>query len=127
MRRSKMISDEIIQSIDIGNTLHGGISQPEVRVSQHEDYRQVELWVAGVSEEHMHVKINNNQLVVYFELAIESRGSLISIPFIAYNKQIPYFIDARKIRANYANGVLTVQLPYNELANGYHRDIPIEN
>ena len=122
-----MISDEIIQSIDIGNTLHGGISQPEVRVSQHEDYRQVELWVAGVSEEHMHVKINNNQLVVYFELAIESRGSLISIPFIAYNKQIPYFIDARKIRANYANGVLTVQLPYNELANGYHRDIPIEN
>lgn len=127
MRRSKMISDEIIQSIDIGNTLHGGISQPEVRVSQHEDYRQVELWVAGVSEEHMHVKINNNQLVVYFELAIESRGSLISIPFIAYNKQIPYFIDAKKIRANYANGVLTVQLPYNELANGYHRDIPIEN
>jgi HSP20 family protein len=122
-----MISDEIIQSIDIGNTLHGGISQPEVRISQHADYRQVVLWVPGVSDEHMHVKINNNQLVVYFDHVIESRGSMISIPFIAYNKQIPYFIDAQKIRANYAEGVLTVQLPYNELANGYHRDIPIKN
>jgi HSP20 family molecular chaperone IbpA len=122
-----MISDEIIQSIDVGNTLHGGISQSEVRISQHADYRQVELWVPGVSDEHMHVKINNNQLVVYFEHVIESRGALISIPFIAYNKQIPYFIDAQKIRANYVEGVLTVQLPYNELANGYHRDIPIEN
>lgn len=125
MRQPKMISDEIIQSIDIRNTLHGGVSQPEVGLSQHADFRQIELWVPGLSDEQMHVKINNNKLLVYYDLVIESRGNTVAVPFVAYDKQIPYFIDANKITARYIDGVLTVQLPYNELANGYHRDIPI--
>lgn len=127
MRRKRIVSDELLQSIDIANTLQGGISEPIVKLSQHQDYRQIELKVPGMSEENMHVKINNNQLVVYFEHAVESRGESIYVPFIVYNKQIPYFIDAKKIRAQYSKGVLTVQLPFNELANGYHRDIPIGN
>jgi HSP20 family molecular chaperone IbpA len=127
MRRKGLISDEIIQSIDITNTLNGGVSEPVIKISQHQDYRQIELKVPGMTEESMHVKINNNQLVVYFEHAIESRGETIYIPHIAYNKPIPYFIDVKNIRAQYSEGVLTVQLPFNELANGYQRDIPIGN
>ncbi len=127
MRRKGLVSDEIIQSIDLSNTINGGRSEPIVKLSQHQEYRQIELKVPGLSEEHMHVKINNNQLVVYFEHSIESRGETIYVPTIVYNKPIPYFIDAKKIRAQYIEGVLTIQLPFNELANGYHRDIPIGN
>ena len=127
MKRKGLISDEIIQSIDITNTLNGGVSEPVVRISQHQEYRQIELKVPGMTEESMHVKINNNQLVVYFEHAIESRGETIYIPHIVYNKPIPYFIDVKNIRAQYNEGVLTVQLPFNELANGYQKDIPIGN
>jgi HSP20 family molecular chaperone IbpA len=127
MRRKGLVSDEILQSIDITNTLNGGISELRVKLSQHQEYRQIELKVPGMVEENMHVKINNNQLMVYFEHIIESRGEMIYAPHIVYNKPIPYFIDAKKIRAMYNEGMLTVQLPYNELANGYHRDIPIEN
>ena len=127
MRRRGIISDEIIQSIDITNTLNGGVSEPVVKISQHPEYRQIELKVPGMAEESMHVKVNNNQLVVYFEHMIESRGESIFIPHIVYNKPIPYFIDVKSIRANYKEGVLTVQLPFNELANGYQRDIPIGN
>jgi HSP20 family molecular chaperone IbpA len=127
MRRKGIVSDEIIQSIDITNTLSGGITEPNVKISQQQEYRQIELKVPGITEENMHVKINNNQLVVYFERMVESRGETIYVPTIVYNKPIPYFIDAKKIRAQYVNGVLTVQLPFNELANGYHRDIPIGN
>lgn len=127
MRRKGLVSDEIIQSIDITNTLNGGKSEPIVKLSQHQEYRQIELKVPGMSEESMHVKINNNQLVVYFEHSVESRGETIYVPTIVYNKPIPYFIDATKIRAQYVEGVLTIQLPFNELANGYHRDIPIGN
>jgi HSP20 family molecular chaperone IbpA len=127
MRRKGLVSDEIIQSIDITNTLNGGRSEPILKLSQHQEYRQIELKVPGMNEENMHVKINNNQLVVYFEHAVESRGETIYVPTIVYNKPIPYFIDAKKIRAQYVEGVLTIQLPFNELANGYHRDIPIGN
>lgn len=127
MRRKGLVSDEIIQSIDITNTLNGGRSESILKLSQHQEYRQIELKVPGMNEENMHVKINNNQLVVYFEHAVESRGETIYVPTIVYNKPIPYFIDAKKIRAHYVEGVLTIQLPFNELANGYHRDIPIGN
>ncbi len=125
MRRKGFVSDEIIQTIDVTNTLHGGISEPVIKLSQHQEYRQIELKVPGITEDKMHVKINNNQLVVYFTHHIESRGTLISVPYIVYHKPIPYFIDAKNIRAQYKHGILIVQLPYNELANGYHRDIPI--
>ncbi len=127
MRRKGLVNDEIIQSIDITNTLNGGISEPIVKLSQHQEYRQIELKVPGMMEESMHIKINNNQLVVYFEHSVVSRGETIYVPTIVYNKPIPYFIDATKIRAQYVEGVLTIQLPFNELANGYHRDIPIGN
>ncbi len=127
MRRKGLVSDEMLQSIDIANTLQGGVSEPIVKLSQHKDYRQIELKVPGMLEESMHVKISNNQLMVYFERTIETQGTVISVPFIVYNKPIPYFIDAENIRAQYNKGVLTVKLPFNELANGYHRDIPIGN
>jgi HSP20 family molecular chaperone IbpA len=126
MRRKGIVSDEIVQSIDVANTLNGGISEPRVNLSQFPEYRQVQLYVPGIREENMHVKINNNQLVIYFERQVETRENMITIPFIAYNKSIPYFIDAEKISAHYDDGVLTVQLPFNELADGYHRDIPID-
>lgn len=127
MRRKGFVSDEILQSIDINNTLNGGVSESIVKLSQHPQYRQIELKVPGMTEENMHVKITNNLLVIFFEHVVESRDETIYVPHIVYSKPIPYFIDAKNIRAQYTEGVLTVQLPFNELANGYHRDIPIGN
>lgn len=112
MRRKGLVSDEIIQSIDITNTLNGGRSESILKLSQHQEYRQIELKVAGMNEENMHVKINNNQLVVYYEHSIMSRGETIYVPTIVYNKPIPYFIDAKKIRAQYVEGInhsITIQ------------------
>ncbi len=127
MRRKRLVGDEIIQSIDITNTLNGGVSQPMVKLSQHQDFRQIEMKVAGMVEENMRIKISNNQLIVSFERTLISRGETIYVPQVVYNKPIPYFVDAKNIWAQYAEGVLTIQLPFNELANGYSRDVPIEN
>ncbi|MEQ1584911.1 MAG: Hsp20/alpha crystallin family protein [Cyclobacteriaceae bacterium] len=127
MRRANSISDEILQTIDVMNTIGGGVSEPVVRLTQFPRYRQIELSVPGIGEHNMHVKVNNNQLMVYYEHPIESRGQVVAVPHIVYNKPIPYFINATKIKAVYLDGCLTVQLPYNELANGFHRDIPIES
>jgi HSP20 family molecular chaperone IbpA len=125
MRRANIVSDEILQTIDIANTLQGGISEPVIKFARFPEYRQIEVRVPGVGEENMHVKINNNQLMIFYTHQIESRGQVIAVPHVVYNKPIPYFIDVNKINATFLDNVLTVQLPYNELANGYHRDIPI--
>lgn len=125
--RKGIISEDFIQRIDITNTLNGGVSEPSIKISQKQDYRQIEVKVPGISEENMHVKINNNQLIVFYNYKIESNGRQLTIPVIVYNKPIPYFIAADRIHAQFSYGVLTVQLPFNELANGYHRDVPIDN
>ena len=127
MRSKRIVSNEIIQSIDIANTVQGGVTEPQLKLSQHPEFRQIQLRIPGVSEKDMHVKINNNQLIVYFERRIVSLGSNISIPYIVYNKQIPYFIDEKNIHAQYHDGELIVQLPFNELTNGYQREVPIDD
>ena len=127
MRSKRIVSNEIIQSIDIANTFQGGVTEPHLKLSQHPEFRQIQLRIPGVSEKDMHVKINNNQLIVYFERRIVSLGSNISIPYIVYNKQIPYFIDEKNIHAQYHDGELIVQLPFNELTNGYQREVPIDD
>ena len=127
MRSKRILSNEIIQSIDIANTFQGGVTEPQLKLSQHPEFRQIQLRIPGVSEKDMHVKINNNQLIVYFERRIVSLGSNISIPYIVYNKQIPYFIDEKNIHAQYHDGELIVQLPFNELTNGYQREVPIDD
>ena len=127
MRSKRIVSNEIIQSIDIANTFQGGVTEPQLKLSQHPEFRQIQLRIPGVSEKDMHVKINNNQLIVYFERRIVSLGSNVSIPYIVYNKQIPYFIDEKNIHAQYHDGELIVQLPFNELTNGYQREVPIDD
>jgi HSP20 family molecular chaperone IbpA len=121
-----MISDELIRSIDVANTLQGGISEPLLKLTQYREYFQIDLKVPGIEEHKMHVKINNNQLIVFFERSIVSNGEVVSVPYIVYNRPIPYFIDAKKIRAQFNEGTLSVRLPFNELANGFHRDVPID-
>jgi hypothetical protein len=38
---------------------------------------------------------------------------------------VPYFIDINKINARLEEEELIVKLPFNKLANGYHKDIKI--
>jgi HSP20 family molecular chaperone IbpA len=124
--RKKLINKDLITGIDILNTMYGGSIEPSMRISQFPNYRQVEVRAPGVGEESMHVKINNNKLVIFYELNIESQGNIIPVPQVVYNKTIPFFINADKISAEYIEGVLVVQLPFNELANGSLRDVPIK-
>jgi len=119
------ITKELLTGIDLMNTLNGGTIEPAVRLSHFAEYRQIEIKAPGIGEEQLHVKINNNNLVIFYEIVIETQGRQLPMPQVVYNKQIPFFVDAQNITAHYTDGVLTVQLPFNELANGFQRDVPI--
>lgn len=123
MRKIEGITEELLQSIDVLNTLSGGVAEAQVRLSQFPAYRQVELYVPGIPEDQLKAEVHNNQLTIYFNFLIPSLGGEIKMPRVVYNKQIPYFIDSKKIAASFEGNRLIVRLPFNELANGYHRDI----
>jgi HSP20 family molecular chaperone IbpA len=127
MKDRRMISDELLYSIDVLNTLNGGMSEPMVDLQQHENYREIKCAVPGLQEGELQVEIHNNFLSIYYKFSIESDGKEVQIPRVVYYKPIPYFIDVTKISATTEDRFLHVVLPFNELANGYHKKISVKD
>ena len=126
MKERKFASNELLASIDVLNTLNGGVSDPQMVLKQFQDHREIRLKVPGVNEENLKVEVHNNILSVFYTFNIQSGDLPIHVPKVVYNKPIPYFVDAARISATYEDGFLIVTLPYNEMAEGYHRKVSID-
>jgi HSP20 family molecular chaperone IbpA len=105
------------------NTLGGGRTEPVVKLAQFTNSREVRVRVPGIDPENIEVEINENRVVIFYKINVESLGKQVAVPYSVYNKQQPYFIDVSKIVAQVEEGELVVTLPYNQLANGYHRRV----
>ncbi len=119
------LSQELITGIDVTNTLNGGTSEPFIKLEQFPTFRQITFRVPGIDGENVKIEISNNQLMIYYFTPMLSMGKEIKFPRVLYNKSIPYFVDVNNIAATHDERSLVVRLPFNELANGYHRDITI--
>jgi HSP20 family molecular chaperone IbpA len=116
---------DLITSIDVLNTLNGGVSEPQMNLGHYDAYREIRLKVPGISLEDIRVEIHNNNLSIFYLINIVSGDRLIPLPRFVYNRNVPYYIDISKINARLEEEELIVNLPYNRLANGYHKDVHI--
>jgi HSP20 family molecular chaperone IbpA len=126
MKKSRLIPVELLHSIDITNTIGGGVSQPIIELKQHENHREIKCKVPGVAESALQVEVINNFLSIYYTHEFLSNGTNIEIPKVVYHKAIPYFIDVANISAVVEQEFLCVTLPFNKLANGYHKKISVQ-
>ncbi|MEK6781673.1 MAG: Hsp20/alpha crystallin family protein [Bacteroidota bacterium] len=117
---------DLITSVDMLNTLHGGLSEPVLSILDSSVGREIHIRVPGVKKEALQVEIVNNQLSIYYLIPMYSAGKLMHMPQIVYMQAIPYFIEASKIEATFEDNELVVRLPFNELSNGYNRKIKID-
>lgn len=124
MKRNSNYLD-LITSIDVLNTVNGGVSEPQMNMSHFEEYREIRLKVPGIKQEDVHVEVHNNNLSIYYFINMVSNETLVQLPRFVYNRSVPYFIDINKINARIENEELIVKLPFNKLANGYHKEIKI--
>ena len=113
----------LITSVDVTNTLNGGRTEPVVKLSQFTNSREVRVKVPGIDPEKIEVEIDENRVSIFYMINVASVGKQVAIPYSVYNKQQPYFIDVSKIVAQIEEDELVVTLPYNQLANGYHRRV----
>lgn len=116
---------DLITSIDVLNTVNGGVSEPQMNMNHFQDYREIRIKVPGIKQEEVHVEVHNNNLSIYYYINMVSGDKLIQLPRFVYNRSVPYFIDINKINARIENDELIVHLPFNRLANGYHKEIKI--
>lgn len=117
---------DLLTSVDVLNTLHGGVSEPSLELYQDQLGRQIRVKVPGIGTEAIHVEIHNNTLSIFYFIPITSASNVIMMPSMVYNKSIPYFIDTPKIQSRLDGEELVVEMPFNESANGYHRKIEAE-
>jgi HSP20 family molecular chaperone IbpA len=116
---------DLITTVDVLNTLSGGISEPQQNLYESDAGRELRFRVAGVNKSSMNVEIHNNHLTIYYYINIASYDKLVQVPQIIYNRPIPYYIDISKISATFEVDELVVHMPYNRLSNGYHRKLRI--
>jgi HSP20 family molecular chaperone IbpA len=115
----------LLTTVDLLNTLNGGVSEPYLSYREDAEGREVRVRVPGVSKELLQVEINNNQLSVYYHIPMETSGKQVFLPKEVINQTLPYFIEIPGIQATYEENELVVRLPFNELSNGYNRKVPI--
>ncbi len=114
---------DLLASVDVMNTLNGGRVEPIVKLKQLENSREIQVRIPGIDPESIEVEINDNNVAIYYTLNIVSGDKLMKLPYTVYNRQQPYFIDVSKINAQIVDGELIVKLPFNKLANGYHKKL----
>ena len=114
---------DLLTSVDVLNTLHGGVSEPQVSVNQLDNSREMRIKVPSIDPEAIQVEVTNNRLFVYYVMNIDSAGKNIRLPYAIYNRQLPYFIDIGRINSTVDENQLVITLPYNALADGYHKKI----
>mgnify|MGYP000529440927 FL=1 len=122
MKKNKKFKD-LLTSVDILNTLSGGVSEPFVSIREEADRHEVRFRVPGIDKETLQAEVHNNELIIFYMIPMESDGKAVQLPQIIYNNAIPYFIEINGIQAHYEDNELVVELPFNEFSNGYNKTI----
>jgi HSP20 family protein len=114
--------------IDLLNTLYGGSTQTRMDVQREEDRLVIELSAPGVSSHAFNVLVEGNKLVLYTLLVqnTEEAGQRLAVPMFLKVVDIPAFVDAEQIEAEYDHGQVKVYLPFKDEEH-LHRKIDIKN
>lgn len=116
----------ILKTSDIMNTLNGGMSQPETKLVKHPDHYMIMLKVPGVDLTKVHVEIVDKHIIFHHNIHFSNLDSSdMSIPHVLASYPLTIDIDFRNISATIEDGTLMVKLPFNELSNGYRREVDV--
>lgn len=123
--RDRVWVREILNSVNVLNTLHGGSSQPIVKTEKKEEVVVISIRVPGVNTDELKIDIVNASLLVHYFLN-PTREDQSRIPNVVFTYPIGIGIDFKNISAEVRNGDLLIWLPNNELSQGYFKRINID-
>lgn len=118
---------DILTSVDVLNTLHGGTVEPQVLRIQLEDSQELHVRVPSIDPTSIEVEVNNNRLFIYYAVNLTAAGKELRLPYAIYNNALPYYIDISRIHSTIEGNILVITLPFNTLSKGYHRKITTDS
>jgi HSP20 family molecular chaperone IbpA len=124
MKENQNLTNVLAQSAYVMNTIGGGISMAKATLNKFKDHYLYQLRVPGVHAESLKVEIDNSNLFIFQQMKMDQSFNL---PYMISRINLPAEVDYQHISAAFEDGKLNVILPLNELSDGYHRDIDINN
>lgn len=131
--KNKKILKSFGQQIDQLNTLTGGISMAQFKVSNKPEKMVVTVVAPTVSPELMQVQVEYNKLIVYATLPPNDSDEphpeqpSVSLPLFAQVINIPFHVDVEQIYAVYKNDKLQISLPFAAGRLNNRKNIVIEH
>lgn len=122
MKVDKNLTHSLAQSAAVMNVINGGITMPVMSLKRTSDEYIFNIALAGVDPDDFSVEIDSHNLFIYHQMRFDEE---LEVPYMLQRLVIPANVNYEKIRAEYDEGKLRVVMPFNELANGYHRDVDI--
>lgn len=114
---------ELLMSVDVMNTLHGGVSEPFLSLNESNTEREVKVRVPGIDASALKAELHENQLSIYYMIPVNSLGTIVNMPKVVYNMALPHFVDLQAIHAEYEERNLIIHIPFNQALNGFHKKI----
>jgi HSP20 family molecular chaperone IbpA len=126
------IPKEMLMHIDFNNTIHGGISEPQVNQRREENGYEVTVRTPGIEVDDLQLEIADGKMSLYHLLPIFSQESTgdeewKSIRFIS-TVLIPDDVDQDQISARYdeAGRHVVMNLPVSPQQDDIRRKVEIE-
>ena len=121
MKFGRDITKNLAQTAYVMNVLDGGIAMPLVSFNKAKNEYVYLFHLPGVEPEDFNVEIDQKNLLVFHRISFDDTA----IPHLLNRIVIPADVDYERISATFEEGKLRIVMPFNELANGYHRDVDI--
>jgi len=118
---------KLLNATDALNTINGGSVMPAIKLKKKGDHYEVKAILPSVRSEAFKVEVHANILNISAKLDILDidrfpDGFMMNLSRL----EIPFDVDIAKISASMHDGKLIVILPYNHLANGFHKEIKVD-
>lgn len=117
--------EDILDENMIESKLRNTRSLPAVNIEEKEDRYNLELAAPGMSKKDFNIELDNDLLTISSEIKEENRTedkernfTRREFSFESFKRSftLPESVDTSKIKANYKNGVLILDLPKREEA-----------
>ena len=121
MRINHAMSKNLARSADMLNTVNGGTIFPTFVTFKEDDHYRLEVSIPSLDPDNIKVEINGENLLVYQKIDIgESK-----IPSLLGLEKIAADVALNSITAGYEEDLLIIIMPFNELTDGFRKEIDI--
>lgn len=126
MRKNSNFLKEILNQVDLINTINGGVSMTSVNTLLQDNNFIIKVHTPGINKYAYHVEVINNMVLIYNLITIDKNNGPIQVPSFIKYIPLPNNANAEEIHAVHEDNELKVIVPLDTQQNLKQRKINID-